>query len=286
VSGYYDETIAFYRDLVGLPVVDQFNASFGEDGTIFGLPGTELQLEIVRAHGGAIPSMFDQLVLYLDNSTTVTQATALLRSAGHEAIADPHPYWAANGAVTYKDPDGRDVVFAPWVFGREPDPIDRPAGTDGGGAVRIGWYGGDREVLRVLFAEAEDSARQLDSYINDGRLLVAWRGVVPVGHLQLVDAGTGTLEIKNMAVVASARREGIGRTLVERAIAAARRERSTRVVVATASADVDNLRFYQRCGFRMARVERDAFTPEHGYPAGLAVDGIPLCDRVWLDCFL
>ena len=28
-----------------------------------------------------------------------------------------HPYWKATGAVTYSDPDGREVVFAPFVFG-------------------------------------------------------------------------------------------------------------------------------------------------------------------------
>jgi hypothetical protein len=43
------------------------------------------------------------------------------------------------------------------------------------------------------------------------------------------------------------------------------------------------LRFYQRCGFRLLSVERDAFTPQTGYPAGLEVDGIELRDRVWMD---
>src|SRR3954447_11044672 len=34
----YEETVAFYRDVVNLPVLDEFTGSFGEDGTIFGLP--------------------------------------------------------------------------------------------------------------------------------------------------------------------------------------------------------------------------------------------------------
>jgi hypothetical protein len=57
----------------------------------------------------------------------------------------------------------------------------------------------------------------------------------------------------------------------------------TEVLVATAAADTGNLRFYQRLGFRMRSVERDAFTPAAGYPPGLCVDGIELRDRVWLD---
>ena len=55
------------------------------------------------------------------------------------------------------------------------------------------------------------------------------------------------------------------------------------MVVATAAADVGNLRFYQRQGFRFRSVERDAFGPGSGYPPGLEVDGIALRDRVWLD---
>ena len=45
----------------------------------------------------------------------------------------------------------------------------------------------------------------------------------------------------------------------------------------------DDLRFYQRQGFRMPSVERDAFTPATGCPPGLLIDGIELRDRVWLD---
>ena len=60
-------------------------------------------------------------------------------------------------------------------------------------------------------------------------------------------------------------------------------DRGTALVVATAAADTDNLRFYQRQGFRMRSVERDAFTPASGYPLGLRADGVKLADRVWLD---
>ena len=90
--------------------------------------------------------------------------------------------------------------------------------------VRIETYSGPRDNLRRLFELAEDSAAELDSYIDAGRVLVA-----------------------------------------------------------TAAADIGNLRFYQRQGFRMRAIERDAFTPATGYPSGLLIDGIELRDRVWLD---
>jgi hypothetical protein len=55
------------------------------------------------------------------------------------------------------------------------------------------------------------------------------------------------------------------------------------MVVATAAADIGNLRFYQRTGFRLCRIERDAFTSADGYPDSIVIAGIPLRDRVWLD---
>ena len=55
------------------------------------------------------------------------------------------------------------------------------------------------------------------------------------------------------------------------------------MIVATAAADTGNLRFYQRAGFRLRSVERDAFTPATGYARDAEIDGVPLRDRVWLD---
>lgn len=86
-----------------------------------------------------------------------------------------------------------------------------------------------------------------------------------------------------MAVREDLQGQGIGRQLVQAALALLAAEGVTTVRVATAAADTGNLRFYQRQGFRMRSVERDAFTEASGYPPGSETDGIPLRDRVWLD---
>lgn len=154
--------------------------------------------------------------------------------------------------------------------------------------ARIGEHRGSRGELRPLFELAEDSRAQLDSYIDSGRVLVArGEGGEITGHLQLTaTTDPGEAEIKNMAVLDSHQRRGIGRALIAHAVVIARAEGRHTLVVATAAADVDNLRFYQRAGFRMRSIERDAFTVASGYPEDLDVDGIPLRDRVWLDLSL
>jgi GNAT superfamily N-acetyltransferase len=150
--------------------------------------------------------------------------------------------------------------------------------------ILIQAHRGPRDNLRPLFELAEDSAAELDSYINSGRVLVAVSGAEVIGHLQL----TGTddprqAEIKNMAVRENRQGQGVGRRLIQAAIDLAAAESVTTILVATAAADIGNLRFYQRQGFRMRSIERDAFTPATGYPPGIVIDGIELRDRVWLD---
>jgi len=150
--------------------------------------------------------------------------------------------------------------------------------------VRIEIHRGPRDGLRALFELAEDSSTELDSYIDAGRVLVAWSGTEVIGHLQLTGTGDPSqAEVKNMAVSESRQGQGIGRQLIQAAVDLAAAEAVTTLLVATAAADIGNLRFYQRQGFRMRSVERDAFTPATGYPAGLLIDGIELRDRVWLD---
>jgi GNAT superfamily N-acetyltransferase len=147
-------------------------------------------------------------------------------------------------------------------------------------AVEIAWYDDDRAALRALFEEAEDSAAQLDAYVEEGCVLVARLDQAVVGHLQLVETGrAGEIELKSTAVAEELRGSGIGTRLVERALAVSRENGYRRMIVATAAADIDNLRFYQRRGFRFDGVDRDAFIPETGYD-GIVIDGIPLVDRV------
>lgn len=150
--------------------------------------------------------------------------------------------------------------------------------------VQIEEYAGLRDALRELFALAEDSQAQLDSYLDEGRVLVARRGGVIIGHLQIVDTERpDVVEIKNMAVRSTEQRRGVGAQLVHAALRVAAAGTAVTVLVATAAADTGNLRFYQRQGFRFRSVERDAFTAATGYTSGTAIDGIPLRDRIWLD---
>jgi ribosomal protein S18 acetylase RimI-like enzyme len=151
-----------------------------------------------------------------------------------------------------------------------------------GDSVDFRWHEGERGELRHLFELADDSAAQIDDYIELGRVLVACNddGRI-VGHLQLIPSTPpGVVELKSIAVNEDQQRRGIGRRLVELALADCRVECAQAVTVTTATADIDNLRFYQRCGFRATAIERDVYTEASGYPPRLQAHGIPVRDSI------
>ncbi len=145
--------------------------------------------------------------------------------------------------------------------------------------LTIETFAGSRSELRPLFEQADDSRTAVDGYISRGDVLVARLGQRIVGHVQVIVSGADC-EIKSIAVVESEQDRGVGTALVRAALERAFAGGATRVQVATATADIENLRFYQLLGFRMERIERDVFTAERGYPA-LEINGIPLLDLVW-----
>jgi len=144
-------------------------------------------------------------------------------------------------------------------------------------------YHEDRIALLPFFGLADDSQAQIATYIRLGEVLVARDGDRIIGHLQILETGdAGIFELKSMAVSEARQGEGIGRDLIEAAVARCRSRNGHRLIVSTATADIGNLRFYQRQGFRMYRIVQDAFGPSTGYPEGALVDGIPLRDQVFL----
>jgi predicted N-acetyltransferase YhbS len=264
-----DELVAFYRDGIGLIEIGGFRDHDGYDGVFLDVPGTGAHLELTAGrHAAPDPHPESLLVLYLGDDDAVRTVAIRL---GIDPVPPTNPYWAEH-ALTFEDPDGFRVVLVPRRW-------DGSAGS----GVEIGWYSDDRTRLRGLFALAEDSHERLEAALDRGRVLAATDDGQIVGHLQLVESSTaGEVELLSMAVTERLQHQGIGRALVTRAIAESQAAGAHTLLVATAAADTGNLRFYQRLGFRMLRVEHDAFTPADGYPEGLTSEEIPLRDRVWL----
>lgn len=149
--------------------------------------------------------------------------------------------------------------------------------------VSIEEFAGDRAELLPSFQLADDAAERIAAYLPLGRIWVAREDGALLGHVQAVPHGANVWEVTNIAVAGDRHGQGIGRALLDRVAGDARAAHVARIELATAAADTGAVRFYQRCGYRMLRVERDAFVPATGYPAEELIDGIPLRDQIWFD---
>lgn len=108
------EVVAFYRDGIGLPVIDSFQGHAGYSGFMLGLPGTSYHLEFTHHEDGSAcpaPSKDNLLVFYLSDRAAIDRVVDRLRNMGYPPVPPENPYWSADGAVTVEDPDAWRVVF-------------------------------------------------------------------------------------------------------------------------------------------------------------------------------
>ncbi|NVJ96598.1 MAG: GNAT family N-acetyltransferase [Alphaproteobacteria bacterium] len=138
----------------------------------------------------------------------------------------------------------------------------------------------DAALYMDLLLLADPSEAMIMDYLADGTLHVAkWDSVV-VGVFVLVPLGDGILELKNIAVAEEWQGKGVGRALVEAAIAEAQGQGATRLEVGTGNSSLRQLAFYQKAGFRMQRIAKNYFMLN--YPDPIVENGIPCRDMVVL----
>lgn len=108
-----EPVVSFYRDGLGLQVIDQFDDHDGVDGVMLGFPADPHHLEITRHRGVAVgraPTEDNLLVFYVPDRRDWDAVVARMAGAGHEPVPSLNPYWDRDG-VTFEDPDGYRVVI-------------------------------------------------------------------------------------------------------------------------------------------------------------------------------
>ena len=81
--------------------------------------------------------------------------------------------------------------------------------------------------------------------------LVAWDGNTIIGTGALIRRSTDTAEIVRMSVAKNARRNGIGRTILEQLIFQAKKDGIPRVILETTETWQDAIAFYLNAGFQI-----------------------------------
>jgi catechol 2,3-dioxygenase-like lactoylglutathione lyase family enzyme len=113
-----DAVVRFYRDGLGLRVLDSFVDHAGFDGVMLGHGGGAYHLELTHRRGqsvGRAPTPDNLLVFYLPDRLEWEHAVRRMVDRGYSPTPSSNPYWDARGE-TFEDPDGYRVVLqnAAW----------------------------------------------------------------------------------------------------------------------------------------------------------------------------
>lgn len=146
---------------------------------------------------------------------------------------------------------------------------------------------GERDRYLQLLLLADESEAHVRSVVGDGVLFALDDDLgSPLAAVLVVPvpAGEGaTAELHLVAVREDAQGRGVGRQLVAQVLDELRTDGVRRVEVGTSNAGIGQLAFYQKCGFRLLRIERDHFDAARGYDGTQTENGIAHRDLVWLD---
>ena len=117
----------------------------------------------------------------------------------------------------------------------------------------------ETEALVALLEDALSSEDKRRTLLADSRVTAyaAHQNAELVGAV--VVRWGGESEIELLAVNAAWRGQGIGRAIVAEVVEEARRRGVKRLLVGTGNFSLDNIAFYQKCGFRMSHVRRGYF---------------------------
>ncbi|GGI66497.1 GNAT family N-acetyltransferase [Enterococcus alcedinis] len=131
-----------------------------------------------------------------------------------------------------------------------------------------------------LLLEADPSKSMIETYLKQSELLEVRQEGHLIGLLVLKQIEAGISEIMNLSVTPLFQTRGIGRQLIEQAIAHSKERNDQKIIVATGTTSVGPLLLYQKCGFRVEAVERDYFTKY--YREKIIENDVYLQDRLLL----
>lgn len=120
-------------------------------------------------------------------------------------------------------------------------------------------------VPLALLLDADPSERKVRGYLPRCACFAAFVADELVGACLVLPLGEGVAEIINLAVSPAHQGRGIGRRLLEHAIADATARGLRRLELGTGTFG-HQLTLYQRVGFRAERVDRDFFVDHYDEP--------------------
>ncbi|NUU64470.1 GNAT family N-acetyltransferase [Paenibacillus agri] len=132
-----------------------------------------------------------------------------------------------------------------------------------------------------LLLLADPSVSVVEGYIERGECYIALVEREIVGVYVLLPTRPGTVELVNIAVVEHLHGQGVGKRLVQHAIATAKSQGYKTIEIGTGNSSLHQLGLYQKCGFRIIGVDRDYFIRH--YPEEIFENDLQCIDMIRLE---
>lgn len=131
-----------------------------------------------------------------------------------------------------------------------------------------------------LLLMADPSQRSIDDYLKRGYTYIVEEASQVVGVYVLLPTRPGTIELVNLALSDTYQGKGIGKKLVRDALKRAKSKGFKTIEVGTGNSSLNQLALYQKCGFKIAWIDKDYFI--RNYEEDIMENGIQCVDMIRL----
>ncbi|MCR6110877.1 GNAT family N-acetyltransferase [Bacillus sp. A301a_S52] len=136
------------------------------------------------------------------------------------------------------------------------------------------------QSLLTLLMQADPSEANVKKHFEDGECYCMMQQHTTVGAYILVERDSATAEIVCISVSEEWQGRGIGKQLIAHAGELTTQRGYKSLEVGTGNSSIDQLAFYQKCGFRITGVETNFFLDHYVEP--IYENGIQCMDMVRL----
>ena len=135
----------------------------------------------------------------------------------------------------------------------------------------------NKKAYLPLLLLADEQEDMIDRYLDRGDMYVLEDEGRALASIVVTDEGSGLLEIKNLAVLPSAQKQGYGRRMI-RFVAERYRAGYHTLLVGTGDSPL-TIPFYERCGFVRSHAVRNFFVDHYDHP--IIEEGVQLRDMIY-----
>jgi len=143
-------------------------------------------------------------------------------------------------------------------------------------SLHIREYNGYINPIMPLLLVCDESEQMVRGYIGSCTIYVGTCNNDIVAVCAVMETEPGTVEVKNLAVTQSMRRQGIGRAMLNHVESAL----NPHTISLGTGETPSTLRFYKSCGYEVSHIIPGFFTDN--YPAPIIEEGVRLRDMICL----